>query len=149
MIGSRDDLPECYTRGETMPDFSTEPWNQPKDDPVQDQLNLLQGINASLTQLVVIEQSRLDAELQHMTIDDTILQKILDAGNAALLAESNDVTAMAAKDATIASLQAQLAPNPALLASATTFLANALAANPPPVVDPPVPAPTPTPAPAA
>jgi hypothetical protein len=134
-----------------MSNGPNEPWNTPKDDPVQDNLNLLQNISASLAQLVVIEQARLDAEIKHMTIDDAILQQILDAGNAALLAESTDVTAMAAKDATIASLQAQLAPNPALLASAQTFLTNALAANPPaaPVTPAPAPAPAPTPAPTA
>jgi hypothetical protein len=117
---------------------TNEPWNNPVDNPQVDLLNLLQGINtsseknaASLAQLVVIEQARLDAEIKHMTIDDALLQQILDAGNAALLAESGDVTAMAAKDATIASLQAQLAPNPALAASAAAFLSNALAANPP------------------
>jgi hypothetical protein len=46
------------------------------------------------------------------------------------------VAAIKAKDALIASLQAQLAPNPALLASVNTALANALAANPPPTVVP-------------
>jgi uncharacterized protein (DUF1501 family) len=97
-------------------------------------------IASSLAQLVAIQKQRAVLEEKHMTIDDSLLQQILDAGNAALLAESNDVAAMAAKDATIASLNAQLAPNPALAASAAAFLANALAANPPavPVVVPPV-----------
>jgi hypothetical protein len=98
-----------------------------------------------LAQLVLIQQARLALEQRQMTIDDAILQQILDAGNAALLAESNDATAIAALQAANASLTAQLAPNPALLASAQTFLANALAANPPPA---PASAPEPTPTPA-
>ncbi len=99
-------------------------------------LKFLQSIAASLAQLVTIQQQRLAAEIKHMTIDDTLLQQILDVANVCLSSESTDVAALAAKDALIASLQAQLAPNPALLASAQTFLANALAANPPVVATP-------------
>lgn len=98
----------------------------------------IETINASLAQLVLIQQLRLDNEIKHMTIDDSLLQQVVDAINVALLAESKDAAAIAAKDATIASLNAKLAPNPALLASVQAALANALAANPPAVV-PPVP----------
>lgn len=101
--------------------------------------SILQQINANLAQLVLIQKQRSAQELKHMTIDDTLLQQILDVANLCLAAETGDVAALAAKDALIASLQAQLAPNPALLASAQTFLANALAANPPAPVPAPVP----------
>ncbi len=126
------------------PPFRGSDWKLTDDTSYQFFLLTLQQISTSLAQLILIEQQRLAVEKKQMTIDDAILQQILDAGNAALLAESSDVTAMAAKDATIAALQAQLAPNPALLALAQTFLANALAANPPPA---PAPATEPTPAP--
>lgn len=81
-----------------------------------------------------------------MTIDDSIVQQLVDAINTALMSEAGDVSALAAKDATIASLTTQLAPNPTLLASVQDVLAKASAANPPPVVLPdPTPAPVPAP----
>jgi hypothetical protein len=116
------------------------------DKQTVDILTCIQMIATNLAQLVLIQQQRLTSENIHMTIDDSLMQQVVDAINAALLAESNDVAAMAAKDATIASLQAQLAPNPALLASVQQALANAIAANPP-ATPAPLPAPSPTPAP--
>lgn len=93
--------------------------------------DFLEKISASFAQLVVIQQARLDAEIKHMTIDDSLFQQVLDTANMLLTKESTDTTAIAAKDALITTLQAQLAPNPALAASASAFLANALLANPP------------------
>ena len=79
----------------------------------------------------MIQQARLDAEIKHMTIDDALFHQLLDTANKMLTKESTDTPAIAAKDALITTLQAQLAPNPALAASASAFLANALLANPP------------------
>lgn len=72
-----------------------------------------------------------------MTIDDTVVQQLIDAINTALSAESTDQAAVTAANQTIAQLQSQLAPNPALLASAQQAIQNALAANPPPATTPP------------
>lgn len=94
-------------------------------------LEFFDKIAASLARLVAIQNLRLISEQKHMTIDDALLQQILDAGNAALNADASDRAASAAKDATILNLQAQLAPNPALAAAAAQFLNAALAANPP------------------
>lgn len=102
-------------------------------------LDILQIIATNFARLVTIKYKRLELDITHMTIDDALLQQVVDAFTAALAAESNDVAAMAAKDATISSLQAQLAPNPALLASVQDVLSKALAANPPPVVPAPAP----------
>src|SRR6266403_1735434 len=99
-------------------------------------LGYIEIISASLAQLVLIQQQRLDAYIKHMTIDDSLLQKVVDAINVALEAESKDEAAVAAKDTLITSLRTQLAPNPALLASVQDALSKALAANPPVVVPP-------------
>lgn len=72
-----------------------------------------------------------------MTIDDSIVQALVDAINAALTAEATDLAAVTAANATIAQLESQLAPNPTLLASAQQAIQNALAANPPPATTPP------------
>jgi ABC-type transporter Mla subunit MlaD len=80
--------------------------------------------------------------IKQMTIDDSVVQQLIDAITAALAAEATDAAAVAAANATIATLQSQLAPNPTLLAAAQTAIQNALAANPP-ATPPPTPAPTP------
>jgi hypothetical protein len=94
-------------------------------------LDILQIVATNFARFVSIQYKRLEIDKLHMTIDDTLLQQILDVANACLAAETGDVAVEAQKDALIASLQTQLAPNPALLSSAQTFLTNALAANPP------------------
>jgi pyruvate dehydrogenase E2 component (dihydrolipoamide acetyltransferase) len=93
----------------------------------------LDHIATFLAQLVEIQAQRLHLEKTQMTIDDSVVQQLVDALNAAVLSETGEATLAA-------SLQAQLAPNPTLLASVTTALANAAAATPPaaPVVTPPV-----------
>ena len=81
-----------------------------------------------------------------MTIDDSVVQQLIDAITTALAAESSDQAAVTAANATIASLQAQLAPNPTLLASAQQAIQAALAANPPPATTPATPSTPATPA---
>lgn len=92
-------------------------------------VELLQSIHH---QLEVINR-----KLDQMTIDDSVVQALIDAINAALKAETTDQAAVTAANATIAQLQSQLAPNPTLLASAQQAITNALAANPPPATTPP------------
>lgn len=100
-------------------------------------VDALNKLNTNMAQLVSIQTTSNASILKHMTIDDALFQQILDAGNLALAAESADMAAQAAaktaSDAVIAALQAQVAPNPALVAAAQQFLANAAAANPPAV----------------
>jgi hypothetical protein len=72
-----------------------------------------------------------------MTIDDSIVQQLINAITTALAAESTDQAAVTAANATIAQLQSQLAPNPTLLASAQQAIQQALAANPPATTTPP------------
>ena len=114
-------------------------------------LPALDQIAASLAQLASIQQKRLALEKTQMTIDDSVVQALVDALNAAVLRDTGDeasaAAAQTANAATIAGLQTQLAPNPTLLASVTAALANAAAATPPatPVV-PVVPTPPPAPA---
>jgi hypothetical protein len=79
----------------------------------------------------------LNLNITKMTIDDSIVQGLIDAINAALAAEATDQAAVTAANTTIAQLQSQLAPNPTLLASAQQAIQNALAANPPPTTTPP------------
>jgi hypothetical protein len=138
-----------------------DPWNEPPDDRQADFLNLLQGINtssaktaASLAQLVVIEQARLqnDLNLSHtMAIQADSLNTLLDLVNATLAAKS-------AEDQTVADLKAQVAndaaiQDPALQAKFDATMAALAAASPSPAVPPPVvdpnapPTPAPTPAP--
>jgi hypothetical protein len=111
-----------------------------KDNPIENFLDILQQINTSLAHLVCIQELRYQLE-KKMTLDDSVVQQLIDAINTALTAETTETATIAAQQATIASLTAQLAPNPALLASVQTAIANAAAANPPPVVVvvPPVP----------
>lgn len=94
---------------------------------------LLHSLNTNLAQLVSIQNKRYQIEKQ-MTLDDLVVQQLIDAINTALTAETSETATIAAQQATIASLTAQLAPNPALLASVQSAIANAAAANPPPVV---------------
>jgi hypothetical protein len=106
-------------------------------------LNSKVDVVVEILQHIQHELIALNRKLE-MTIDDTIVQQLIDAITAALQAEANDQAAVTAANATIAQLQSQLAPNPTLLASAQTAIQAALAANPPPT---PTPAPTPSPAP--
>jgi hypothetical protein len=110
----------------------------------------LQQISTSLAQLVLIEQKRLENELNlsnTMAIQADSLNTLLDLVNATLAAKS-------AEDQTVADLKAQVAndaaiADPALQAKFDATLAALAAATPspaapPPVVDPNAP---PTPAP--
>ena len=99
--------------------------------------NLLEKLVAESARIATALEQRLDLERQKM-IDDALMQKVLDMGIILLDKESSDQAAIAAKDATIADLTAQTAPNPALVASATDFLNKALEANPPAADVPPV-----------
>src|SRR6478609_18418 len=99
--------------------------------------NLLENLVAEAARIATALEQRLDLERQKM-IDDALMQKVLDMGIILLDKESSDQAAIAAKDATIADLTAQTAPNPALVASATDFLNKALEANPPAADVPPV-----------
>ena len=99
--------------------------------------NLLEKLVAEAARIATALEQRLDLERQKM-IDDALMQKVLDMGIILLDKESSDQAAIAAKDATIADLTAQTAPNPALVASATDFLNKALEANPPAADVPPV-----------
>jgi hypothetical protein len=99
--------------------------------------NLLEKLVAEAARIATALEQRLDLERQKM-IDDALMQKVLDMGIILLDKESSDQAAIAAKDATIADLTSQTAPNPALVASATDFLNKALEANPPAADVPPV-----------
>jgi hypothetical protein len=96
---------------------------------------VLDAINTNLARLVEIQQKRLALQIKQMTIDDSVVQLLVDDLNAAILRftgdEASAAAAQTANAATIAALQTQLAPNPTLLASVTAALANAAAATPP------------------
>jgi hypothetical protein len=132
-------------------------WKLTGDTSQQFLLLTLQQISASLAQLVLVEQQRLQNELNSskiMAIQADSLNTLLDLVNATLAAKS-------AEDQTVTDLKAQVAndaaiQDPALQAKFDATLAALAAASPspsapPPVVDPnapPTPSPTPAPTPA-